>query len=79
MNINMGDKKFQNRYRIPSARAPWCSYDEGAYFITICTAHREHYFGNISEGEMHLTAIGQFVAENLQTVSAHYRYAEIPV
>ena len=40
--------KFQNKYRIPSARAQWWDYaNAGAYFITICTAHRVHYFGEI--------------------------------
>lgn len=40
--------KFQNRYRIPSARWPnWDYGNNGAYFITICTAHREYFFGDI--------------------------------
>lgn len=40
--------KFQNKYRIPSARASWWDYSRnGIYFITICTAIREHYFGEI--------------------------------
>jgi putative transposase len=40
--------KFQNKYRIPSARAPWWNYgDNAAYFITICTHNRVHYFGEI--------------------------------
>jgi len=28
------------------------------YFITICTANREHYFGKIIDGKMHLSNIG---------------------
>ena len=75
----MENEKFQNRYRIPSARASWHAYDGGAYFVTICTAHRKHYCGEISNGEMHLTEIGQLVEKNLQTVSEHYHYAEIPL
>ncbi|MEM8520631.1 transposase [Flavobacterium sp. PL12] len=40
--------KFQNKYRIESARATWWNYGwAGAYFITICTQNRNHYFGNI--------------------------------
>lgn len=39
--------KFQNRYRIPSARASWHNYDGGIYFITICTKNKAHYFGEI--------------------------------
>jgi putative transposase len=75
----MGNEKFQNQYRIPSARARWHAYDGGAYYLTVCTAHREHYFGEIADGEMHLSVIGQFVANNLQNVSTHYQYAEIPL
>jgi REP element-mobilizing transposase RayT len=40
--------KFQNKYRIPSAWLPGYDYGEnGAYFITICTKNRIHYFGEI--------------------------------
>lgn len=39
--------KFQNTYRIPSARADWHGYGGGVYFVTICTQNREHYFGEI--------------------------------
>ena len=45
----MSDNLFQNRYRIPSARANWHNYNGGIYFVTICTRNREHYFGNIVE------------------------------
>lgn len=54
--------KFQNKYRIPSARLQ--SWDYGAnaaYFVTICTAHRKHYFGKIVNCEMHLNALGKIV------------------
>ena len=41
-------EKFQNRFRIPSARANWHDYNGGIYFVTICTKNREHYFGEIT-------------------------------
>jgi len=56
--------KFQNKYRIPSAR--WQSWDyssEGLYFITINAAHHECLFGTIIDNEMHLSVYGQIVAE----------------
>ena len=40
--------KYQNRFRIPSARAIWHDYNGGIYFVTICTKNREHYFGEIT-------------------------------
>jgi len=40
--------KFQDKYRIPSARLQNWDYGSNAiYFVTICTAHRECYFGNV--------------------------------
>ena len=51
--------KFQNKYRIPSARLQHWDYRwAGAYFITICTQNREHYFGEIINGEMQLSNTG---------------------
>lgn len=54
--------KFQNKYRIPSAR--WQSWDyscEGLYFITINVVHHECLFGTITDKEMYLSAYGQIV------------------
>lgn len=55
-------EKFNNKYRISSARAPFWDYGwNAAYFITICTENREHYFGNITDGKMDLSEIGIIV------------------
>ena len=75
----MSDDRFQNKYRIESARADWHDYDGGTYFITICTKHREHFFGEIEDGEMVLSDIGRYAAEQFDNVSTHYPYAEIPL
>jgi putative transposase len=51
--------KFQNKYRIPSARLQnWDYASEGAYFITICTKDRVHFFGEIVDGTMSLSQVG---------------------
>ena len=43
-------EKFQNKYRIPSARLKGYDYgSNGLYFVTICTKEKIHYFGNIVE------------------------------
>lgn len=40
--------KFKNKYRIKSARHPnWDYGSNAAYFITIATQNRNHYFGEI--------------------------------
>ena len=54
--------KFNNKYRIPSARLQsWDYSSSGLYFVTICTKNRENYFGEIIKGEMHLSEIGKIV------------------
>ena len=51
-------EKFQNKYRIASARAQWWDYgNNAAYFITICTHDRQHFFGKIMNGEMQLSPL----------------------
>lgn len=51
--------KFQNKYRIQSTRLQnWDYRWAGAYFITICTQNREHYFGEIVNGKMQLSQVG---------------------
>ena len=51
-------------YRIPSSRLEYWNYGwKAAYFVTICTAGREHYFGTITNGVMILSEIGKIVQE----------------
>lgn len=75
----MSDDRWQNKYRIESARAIWHDYDGGSYFITICTKNREHFFGEIVDEAMALSEIGKYADEQFKNVSSHYLYAEIPL
>ncbi|MCX6258178.1 MAG: transposase [Bacteroidia bacterium] len=51
--------KYRNKYRIPSVRLQSWNYRwNAAYFITICTQNREHYFGKIGNTDMLLTQAG---------------------
>jgi len=57
---------FQNKYRIKSNRRPFWDYSRfGWYFITICTQHKEHYFGEIVDDEIQLNEIGKIVNDEL--------------
>ena len=48
--------KFQNKYRIPSARIQtWDYASEGMYFVTICTKNRKYYFGDVVDRKMQLS------------------------
>lgn len=72
-------EKFQGKYRIASTRAKWHHYNDGAYFITINTAFREHYFGKIADNKMIFSEFGKFLDDQIVHIKEHYPYAEIPV
>ena len=71
--------RFQHKYRIQTARAVWHNYEGGIYFITLCTAGRIHYFGEIADGKMELSEIGVVAERNITRISLHYPDAEIPL
>ena len=63
-------KRYNNKYRIPSARLTDYDYSaNGDYFITICTAGRMRYFGKINKGEMILNEMG-IILENVISMIA---------
>lgn len=49
----------------------------GAYFVTICTQHRDCLFGKIVAGEMGLNDAGNIIQEVLRELSIKYRGIEI--
>jgi REP element-mobilizing transposase RayT len=52
--------KYKGKYRIPSARLKnWDYGSNPPYFVTIYTENKNCYFGNIKDGEMHLSDLGQ--------------------
>jgi len=70
--------KFQNKYRIASARAQWWDYGwNGAYFITICTQNREHFFGEIHNGKMNLSHLGVIVNILWYEIPNHSPFIEL--
>ena len=75
----MSTELFKNRFRVPSARAEWHNYNGGMYFVTICTAGREHYFGEIVDGEMRLSVIGDYTRQCIENIAQHNRYANVPL
>ena len=70
--------KYKNKYRVATARAQWCAYDVGAYFVTICTKGREHYFGSIADGVMTLSDIGKAVDDAVINMAQNNADIEIP-
>jgi putative transposase len=70
-------KKFQGKYRIPSARALWWDYFEGSYFITICTRNRLHWFGSIQDKKMFLSPIGEIAEQCWVDIPNHCPYVQL--
>lgn len=64
---------FQNKYWIDSIRLRGYDYlNEGAYFITICTHHKEHYFGECNHGEMQLNTAGLIAEQCWAEIPNHF-------
>ena len=71
-------KKYQNKYRIPSARLKnWDYGSNGAYFITICTQNREHFFGEIVETQFIASEIGTLAEKFWMEIPQHFPYIEL--
>ncbi|WP_338841665.1 hypothetical protein [Flavobacterium ginsenosidimutans] len=74
----MGKGKFQNKYRISSIRAQWWDYGwNGAYFITICTQDRKHYFGEIQNNKMILSGVGIIADLLWHQIPIHHKNVEL--
>lgn len=71
-------EKYKNKYRIASARAQWWDYGwNGAYFITICTQNREHFFGEIRNGKMNLSPTGTIADILWYEIQHHAQFVEL--
>lgn len=69
---------FKNKYRIASARLRgWDYSNAGYYFVTICTRNHEHHFGQIRDGEMHLSAVGEIAACYWREIPQHHANVEL--
>lgn len=70
----MSTDRFQNRYRVPSARLQNWDYGENsAYFITICTRNHECYFGDT----MHLSEIGNIAKQYWDEIPNHFPFVQL--
>ncbi len=85
-------KKYQNKYRIASARMKNYDYSQnGAYFITIVTKNRDHFFGEIvddvadvetpnlgvSTKKMQLSKIGEIVQKYWNEIPQHFPFIKL--
>ena len=49
----------------------------GAYFVTICTWHRQNLFGDIVSGEMQLSRNGEIIESYWDNLIKHHRHVEL--
>ncbi len=64
---------FKNKYRIESTRLPNYDYSsDGAYFITICTKNKQHFFGKIINGKLSNIKQTQIVEKCWFDLPNHY-------
>lgn len=69
---------YKNKYRIVSARHPKWDYGrDAAYFVTICTHNRIHFFGDINEGRMQLSPIGEYATHCWYEIPVHFPFVEL--
>jgi REP element-mobilizing transposase RayT len=70
--------KFQNKYRIPSARKPdWDYRNHAIYFVTLCTQKRLFYFGNVENGKMILSETGEIAFKHWFEIPNHFPFIEL--
>ena len=66
------EELYQNKYRIRTSRATWWSYQDGAYFITICTKDKRPFFGNIADDKMSFSFIGNIANQAINEIESHF-------
>jgi REP element-mobilizing transposase RayT len=72
--------KFQNKYRIESARLKNWDYGWNApYFVTICTANRVCYFGDVQNDEMRFSETGKMAHKCWLEIPEHFPFVTLDV
>ena len=55
-----------NSFPRKTPRAPWATYNAGDFFVTVCTKERYHYFGEIVNGVMLFSPVGEWLERELK-------------
>src|SRR6056297_360165 len=72
--------KFKGKYRIESARLQNWDYGWNAlYFVTICTKNRECFFGEIQDGKMEFSKIGEKAGKFWLEIPEHFPFVKLDV
>ena len=66
---------YQDKYRIQTTRLQCWNYGaDGYYFVTICTKNKIKYFGDMVDGEVLLSKIGQITKLYWAEIPNHYSF-----
>ncbi|KZL49421.1 transposase [Nodularia spumigena CENA596] len=69
---------FKNKYSVESTRLPNRDYSQnGWYFVTICTYEREWLFGDVVNGQVHLSEIGKIAEKFWVEIPQHSQHTYI--
>ncbi len=70
--------QYKGKYRIDSTRLPAWSYATNAgYFVTICTDGKKCFFGEVVQGEMQLSQIGEIAQKLWYEIPNHFSNCQI--
>ncbi len=58
-------------------RTQWHDYNDGIYFVTICSHEKRHVFGHIRNGKMLFSKLGEIVSQSLESIPLHHPHAEV--
>lgn len=71
-------KLYKNKYRTDSIRLKGWDYRTPAwYFVTVCTQNRKHFFGEICNGIMGLSQIGNIAYLNWVAIPDHFGHVKL--
>jgi len=68
---------YKKKYRVETTRLINHAYNNGMYFVTICTRKKLQWFGEIKDGEMKLTPLGIKTNACIQEIPKHFPQASI--
>lgn len=71
-------QRFRGRYRVASSRLVGFDYNSmGIYFVTICTKNREHYFGEVMDGNVKYSALGDIAAFCWKMIPEYFSFVSL--
>jgi putative transposase len=70
--------QVRKRYRNNSLRYAGRDYSlPGKYFVTICTANKTQWFGNVLNSKMHLSEIGHIASQIWYEIPVHFPFISL--